>query len=308
MHAPTGTRTPTTRTRLLLLLVATAALVVICLAFAAGGSRLSSVSAAPRTSWTPTPTSSTVKLWSNQNVYAVDNHGTSPQVLLRVDCYITEIWTYHWNYGHGAEPGTIALQDIKGGYTFGPWDAMGTDGQGGVPNANWVCKPQMVIPAGTYTIVDSDPETWSQNSQSGGFGMTWAYGWEYTAPTTSPTPSPTPTPTPTKTSTPSPTHADADPHPDPDTHDHPDARRPVHRLADAAVGHQPDAARRDGRRRLPQLGRGRGRHDRDHEQRRPVVEPAELRDDSRTARRVLPRQRRRRAGQRHHRESRLGRG
>jgi hypothetical protein len=40
----------------------------------------------------------------------------------------------------------------------------------------WVAKPNQIIPAGTYTIVDSDPATWSQNSETKGQGMTWMMG------------------------------------------------------------------------------------------------------------------------------------
>jgi choice-of-anchor C domain-containing protein len=40
-----------------------------------------------------------------------------------------------------------------------------------VPNANWIATPNVVIPAGTYTVIDSDPSTWSQNSGSGGQGF-----------------------------------------------------------------------------------------------------------------------------------------
>jgi hypothetical protein len=31
-------------------------------------------------------------------------------------------------------------------------------------------KPNVVLPVGTYTIIDSDPATWAQNSASGGMG------------------------------------------------------------------------------------------------------------------------------------------
>ncbi len=35
--------------------------------------------------------------------------------------------------------------------------------------------PRSVSP-GTYTEIDSDPATWSQNAGSGGAGMAWADG------------------------------------------------------------------------------------------------------------------------------------
>ena len=44
-------------------------------------------------------------------------------------------------------------------------------GQGGANNAYWECRPNVVLPAGTYTVVDSDPATWAQNAQSAGRGI-----------------------------------------------------------------------------------------------------------------------------------------
>jgi hypothetical protein len=45
-----------------------------------------------------------------------------------------------------------------------------------VANAYWVVKPNVVIPPGTYTVVDSDPGTWAQNSETLGKGMAWGKG------------------------------------------------------------------------------------------------------------------------------------
>jgi hypothetical protein len=72
-----------------------------------------------------------------------------------------------------------------------------------VPNADWTCAPNIEIPAGTYTIIDSEPATWSQNVQSGGRGMTVVKGYpiDTTATPTTPSPTPRPTPQPTAQST-----------------------------------------------------------------------------------------------------------
>jgi hypothetical protein len=88
---------------------------------------------------------------------------------------VTEITTYHWNSGRGAMPGTIGLR-AQDGTAYGPWSASGLPGQGGVANAYWVVKPNVVIPPGTYTVVDSDPGTWAQNSETLGKGMAWGKG------------------------------------------------------------------------------------------------------------------------------------
>ena len=59
---------------------------------------------------------------------------------------------------------------------YGPWQAEGSDGQGGVPNAYWTVHPNIVIPAGDYALIDSDPGTWAQNGETGGVGMSFGSG------------------------------------------------------------------------------------------------------------------------------------
>jgi hypothetical protein len=88
---------------------------------------------------------------------------------------VTEIKTYHWNYGDGTTPGTIGLRDADG-TILGTWQAEGLPGQGDVADAYWVVNPNIVIPPGTYTIIDSDPDTWAQNAETNGIGMAWGSG------------------------------------------------------------------------------------------------------------------------------------
>jgi hypothetical protein len=76
---------------------------------------------------------------------------------------VTQIWTYHWNNGRGAAPGTIALHSASGA-SYGPWQATGSAGQGNAPNVNWTVNLDLALPAGTYTVVDSSPSTWSENA------------------------------------------------------------------------------------------------------------------------------------------------
>ncbi|HRY03812.1 MAG TPA: hypothetical protein P5256_11815, partial [Beijerinckiaceae bacterium] len=57
-----------------------------------------------------------------------------------------------------------------------PWQAVGGAGLGGAKNVYWTATPNVVLPAGVYTLVDSDPATWAQNEQSGGVGHAWAEG------------------------------------------------------------------------------------------------------------------------------------
>ena len=90
------------------------------------------------------------------------------------DRTIAMIATYHWC--DGAYPGTISLlrQD---GTVYGPWQAIGRDGMGGVPNRYWEVSAgaQIVLPAGTYTIVDSRPETWSWTGDVGNRGHSYVF-------------------------------------------------------------------------------------------------------------------------------------
>jgi len=76
--------------------------------------------------------------------------------------------TYHY-FNYGVMPGSIVLIHSDGS-VYGPWQAMGRPGQGGVPNAQWEVMPNAEIKAGTYIIVDSDFKTWSRNQESASKG------------------------------------------------------------------------------------------------------------------------------------------
>jgi hypothetical protein len=107
----------------------------------------------------------------NGNIGSVDNGPIcSPVFTLEEPQRITYLETYHWNYGQGSPAGTISLRRGDG-TLYGPWAVETRPGQGGVPNAYWTARPNSVLSAGTYTVEDSDPSTWSQNSQSGGCGF-----------------------------------------------------------------------------------------------------------------------------------------
>jgi hypothetical protein len=110
-------------------------------------------------------------LFNNTNIAGVSNSPTAPTVFtLASPAQVTELVTYHWNNARGSIPGTIGLKAASG-TVFGPFPAIGSAGQGGAPNVNWTTYVNLALPAGTYTIVDSEPATWSQNSQSGHSGF-----------------------------------------------------------------------------------------------------------------------------------------
>lgn len=126
-----------------------------------------------------TPAAVAVKLFDNGNIYAVENGpaGHPTTFTLSRACVITLIQNYHWNGGRGAAAGEIWLVDRKG-QKFGPWKARGFAGSGGAPNVYWRVYPNSAIGPGTYTVMDSDPRTWSQNAGTQGAGMSLIEGHE----------------------------------------------------------------------------------------------------------------------------------
>jgi hypothetical protein len=105
-----------------------------------------------------------ISVFNNENPAAVQNNPTNPTVFtLREPMTITYIRTYHWNGGKGQPLGTISLRNELG-KVFGPYSTTAYA-------TYWVAKPNLVFPAGTYTIIDSHPASWAHNSQSGGRGF-----------------------------------------------------------------------------------------------------------------------------------------
>ncbi len=116
-------------------------------------------------------------IFDNGNIGRVYNSPTRPTIFSIHDPnHITLIQNYHWNNGRGVPPGTIRIKN-QNDQTFGPWQTIGQPGQGGVPNAYWICYPKITLPAGSYAIIDSDPGTWSQNLESKGAGFSKVEGY-----------------------------------------------------------------------------------------------------------------------------------
>lgn len=105
------------------------------------------------------------------NNFGIRAGGTAPTFTLDRPAVLETLTTYHYIDGGGPTPGTLGLEGADG-TTYGPWQAYGIDGQGDVANAFWRVEPGVTLPAGTYTIVDSDPSTWSTNDTAGGVGFT----------------------------------------------------------------------------------------------------------------------------------------
>lgn len=113
---------------------------------------------------TALPASEPATLFKTGNDYAVFNGGTPPSFVAKTPVTITQIMTYHWNGGRGSNGGTIALRNTDG-KVFGPWAVTVRNG------VYWEVNRNITLPPGTYTVIDSDPATWAQNSASGGKGM-----------------------------------------------------------------------------------------------------------------------------------------
>jgi len=112
------------------------------------------------------------EIFYNGNIGGVQNGPTNPTVFtIDNERLITYLNNYHYFNG-GALPGTISLRHSDG-TVYGPWQTWGSVGQGGVSNAYWVFYPLVKIKPGTYTVVDSDPSTWSHNYESNYSGFTW---------------------------------------------------------------------------------------------------------------------------------------
>jgi len=107
--------------------------------------------------------------------YVENSPSCNPSFTIDEPLRLTYVDTYHWNYGKGAQPGTISLHKDDG-TLYGPWEVEGNPGQGGVQNAYWIARPNEVLPAGTYRVEDSDQATWAQNSESGGCGFSKVKG------------------------------------------------------------------------------------------------------------------------------------
>jgi hypothetical protein len=89
---------------------------------------------------------------------------------------ITELKTYHHVLPDGLpSTGTISLKSSDG-RVYGPWQTTGSPSSDGLANAWWDASIDVELPAGIYTVIDSDPSTWSFNADSGVAGMFWISG------------------------------------------------------------------------------------------------------------------------------------
>jgi len=129
---------------------------------------------------TPVSTAAPVDLYSNGNTLGIQPGATAPSTFTveAGSVRLVTLTTYHYVAPKGVQ--TTGKVGLKGsdGKVYGPWDTTGSDGQGGIKNAFWVATIDLVLTAGTYTVTDTDPATWSSNARTGGAGMFWASGYK----------------------------------------------------------------------------------------------------------------------------------
>lgn len=102
-----------------------------------------------------------MRLFGIANIEQVTQPPSSPSVFSFSSAHpwrMTLISTYHWNSGFGDTPGTIWLTE-GGGSNFGPWQTVGRNGMGGVPNAYWDAATNVMLPQGTETVTVRIPRS-----------------------------------------------------------------------------------------------------------------------------------------------------
>lgn len=114
--------------------------------------------------------------FNNWNIARVFSNPTKPtRFKLTQASHITLIENYHYN--NKRSPGYMGFIS-EDGKEYGPCTAVGSPT---VPPAAllwyWQCNPNVTLPPGTYKVIDSDPGTWSHNSESAGSGFSKIEGY-----------------------------------------------------------------------------------------------------------------------------------
>jgi hypothetical protein len=124
-------------------------------------------------------TAAPVQLYSNSDPGPTQVGATAPSTFTvkSGSVRVTSLTTYHYVEPNGVpSTGSVGFTGPNG-KVYGPWQATGSDGQGGIKNAMWAATIDVVLTSGTYTVTDSDPSTWSSNGGTGGAGMFWIAGY-----------------------------------------------------------------------------------------------------------------------------------
>lgn len=122
----------------------------------------------------PLEAPASVEIFGNFDTRGVGGDGTSPTFITSRAFVLKTIDHYHRRSDGSAGPRTISLQAADG-TIFGPWTVEVGPGRGHAETC-WRARPNVSLPPGTYTAIDSDPATWAQNRHTGGVGMVEFHG------------------------------------------------------------------------------------------------------------------------------------
>ena len=104
------------------------------------------------------------------------NPDGATRLIIKRSSIVLKITTDHYNDSKGtANVGSITITG-DGGMVIGTYPAKGKAGTDGATNGKWVIEPQVRLDPGIYYIQDSQPSTWSKNTQ--GVGLLNIEGYE----------------------------------------------------------------------------------------------------------------------------------
>ena len=111
----------------------------------------------------------------NLNEYVSRNNPNVPtQFKLENSAKITKIQNFHTNVANGSLL-KIKLMSSKG-QIYGPWTAKKIPFEGFDQYECWQVVPNVLLPPGIYTLIDSDPGTWLTNVQANNRGFSRVLG------------------------------------------------------------------------------------------------------------------------------------
>ncbi len=116
---------------------------------------------------TASPAAHSAGIFTNENPDTVLSNptGGNPQFTLSGLTQIDSIRTYHYNNRRPGSPGQIWFEGGPNRAKYGPWQATLQS------KYYFSVQPKIILPAGTYSVFDSNGATWSHNkaSKSQGF-------------------------------------------------------------------------------------------------------------------------------------------
>lgn len=108
----------------------------------------------------------TTVIFDNHNEQeAQTGSAESPEVHLGTGALVTTLFAWH---PAGVNVDNLSIQ-AEDGTVYGPWTAV-TDANNGAV-VQWKVTPNLALPAGLYTVLDSSETTWFHNSGSNGAGF-----------------------------------------------------------------------------------------------------------------------------------------